>query len=156
MPFRIRMRAGEVVLEVDTVEELVRVPIGFARDVAGGEPPSQRLLTTGAAAPSQRRKVGRRRGAARAARKVTPPPVARESRDAAPGTLADDDVLAILKRGPVSTGAIALLLRVPRPRVTDRLNGLAARGLAHATGQTMARRWHFGPATPETPARRSL
>lgn len=139
MPFRIRMRGGEPELEVDTVAELLQVPVRFA----GASP---LLLASGPAPAPAVAAPGARRGGARGRRSAARRPVVRRVPRAA-GVLAeltDEDLLAILKQGPVATGAIAKRLRAPRHRVTARLNDLQARGLAHATGQTASRRWHFG------------
>jgi hypothetical protein len=154
MPFRIRMRAGgETEIEVDTVAELLQVPVRFAQDVAGprlltdGSPAVPAVEAAALVAPRPGRRVPR---VGRAAAK-------RVARPVSAGSLTDDAVLAILKRGPAAPGDLAKQLRAPRHRVTERLNGLAARGLAHATGATFSRRWHHGPsAAPVTPARRSV
>jgi len=158
MPYRIRARAdGELEVEVDTpseVQQLLHVVLPGSprtRPFLLGPGPAVIDAMPDAEVPARPRRR-RRRGGRRARRDVsTAGPSRHESREAPAASarsLADDDLLAILKRGPIATGEIAKQLRVPRHRVTEQLNGLASRALAHATGATLSRRWHHGPAAP--------
>jgi hypothetical protein len=157
MPYRIRIRAGgDLEVEVDTPVEVqslleVAVPGGVLARPRRALRPVAMGVEPGPASPRRvaRRTTGKGGRPARDVARRSPP------RSRSSEAVTDEALIAIVTRGPVATGAIAKEVRVPRHKVTARLNALQARGLVHATGATISRRWHLG-AGPAAPARRAL
>jgi len=56
------------------------------------------------------------------------------------GSISVEAIAAALRKGPVTPGALATTLQVPRARLTYHLNQLAVQGLVQLTGTTSSRR----------------
>lgn len=146
MAYRIRQSVrGDIEVEVDTATE-VQLLLQVVR-ANGGRGHAIPLL----AAPEVPvvEKKGRR-GRPRLRR--APRPRASGKADAAPpvsrrGPLDVAALLKILSRGPGRPAALARELGHARHKVTAALRELAEQKRVHATGATLNRLWHLGPAS---------